>query len=224
MEKLIFDLGCYALDSTEKYLYDDYKVIAVDANVNNIKFCRARYFNFVDKGNLILLNKAISDKDDFLIDFYIAPKLLVWSSLNKEIAERHDKSIHTMVHTITLKTLIEKYGTPYYCKIDIEGADILALESLVGCDKDILPKFISCETECLGVGETTDGLEVINKLHEIGYTKFFIVKQPMSIDIPFKNEPTWYNFEEIREILIKTRNEHHFKMFYDFWYDVYATF
>lgn len=222
MEKLIFDLGCYTLDSSEKYLYDDYKVIAIDANIDNINKCEKKYFDFVKNEKLILVNKAISYKDDLLVDFYIAPDCLVWSSLNKGIAERIKKSNKVVISTITLKSLIEKYGTPYYCKIDVEGADILALESLVGCDKDMLPKIISCETECLGVGETTDGLEVINKLYEIGYSKFFIVKQPKSIDIPFNDEPTWYNYEEICKILTETRDKHHFITFYDFWYDVYS--
>lgn len=222
--KLIFDLGCYTLDSTNKYLNDNYKVIAVDADKENIDLVNERYKNFVENQQLITINKAITLESGDLVDFYIQPNMKVWSSLNKNIAERTQSSIKTTIETTTLKDLINEFGTPWYCKIDIEGADILALISLEDSEKEKLPKIISCETECLGVGETTEGLDVVNQLYKLGYTKFLLKKQPIRTVFSIENNNEWYSFEEIVEQLVDLRRKHYFNEFFDFWYDVYATY
>lgn len=216
--KLIFDIGCHTLDSTYKFLEEGNTVIAVDADINKLFQISSKYYDYIKFKKLILINKAVTDKNDEIINFYIQPNWNVWNSIYKNIAERHDISIKTTVITTTLNNLIDNFGIPEYCKIDIEGADILALESL----NDKLPKFISCESECLGINDNPEPLKVLNKLHELGYNKFYLEKQPSNI--VYTDIREWESYEDFKNKLLQTRQNHKFKYFYDFWYDIFATY
>jgi FkbM family methyltransferase len=114
---------------------------------------------------VILVSDAISDADNQIIPFFLS-KHLVWSSTHRKIAERLEKAEEIKVKTITLKSLIEQYGCPDYCKIDIEGNDVIAVHSLMGLDTK--PKVISVEAECLGVGEQST-INMIDELYNVGY-------------------------------------------------------
>lgn len=216
MNKLIFDLGCAYLESTHKYLERGYNIVAVDAAEFILKYTNSIYKEFISQGQLVVLNKAIYHTNNQCVKFYLQPKEPVWNSLYQNIAERENDSTVVEVNTITLGTLIDKYGIPEYCKIDIEGADILALNSL----KDKLPRFISCESECLGKGDTPEPLAVLNKLHELGYTKFHLEKQPS--ELSYDDIEHWLSYEEVKAELIRVRSKHFFYKFYDFWYDIFA--
>ena len=89
-----------------------------------------------------------------------------------------------------LSYFFEKYGVPYYCKIDIEGYDIVALQSLQTLDK--LPKYISVETECIGEEDVLNEdeiLETLVQLHKLGYNRFKLIDQvslnELQPNIPF---------------------------------------
>ena len=71
-----------------------------------------------------------------------------------------------------------------------------------------------------------NGTEIIDELHTIGYKKFFLKKQYHDSKFTFDiyGEYDWESYEEIKENLLKERENHDFKKYYDFWYDVYATF
>ena len=218
MKKLIFDLGCHDLDSTCNFLKKGYIIVAVDADISKLRLIYNTFNEYIYSGQIILVNKAIYYKEDNIVDFYIQPSQPVWNSLYKNISERENKSYSIKVKTTTLNNLIECYGVPEYCKIDIEGADILALESL----NSKLPKFISCESECLGVNDNPEPLKVLNKLHELGYNKFYLEKQPSNITYTDIHE--WESYEDLKNKLLQTRQNHKFKNFYDFWYDIFATY
>lgn len=225
-DKLIFDLGFYTGDTSLHYLKEGYKVVGVDCNPN-LEIKNDEINNFIENGQLILERKCITNEDNKIVNFYIQPKKMVWSSTNIEIAERHDKSICCQVETITLASLIRKYGTPIFCKIDIEGNDILAIKSLLQIEEK--PLYISCETECIGNNVnpfSIDGLENINALRKLGYTKFFLVKQTHWENYHFNinGNHEWKTYEEILDELIKERFKHNFEHSYTFWWDVYATF
>lgn len=67
---------------------------------------------------------------------------------------------------------------PFYCKIDIEGNDIIALQTIENSDEK--PPYISVETECLGENETIamgKELETLERLYQLGYRRFKLVDQ-----------------------------------------------
>ncbi len=88
-----------------------------------------------------------------------------------------DSNVNTIkVDTITLESLIEKYGTPYYLKIDIEGADILCLKSLLNLKER--PTYISIELLTPNnLGTEVDSLEILCHLKALGYNKFYVSDQ-----------------------------------------------
>lgn len=230
---LIFDLGAYTLDSTSKYFeaLPDNNIVAVEANMEIVEdFLKVKYAHYIESGNLEIVNKAVYDKDGTMIDFYIEDRSLydeeygTWSSIYRNIAERATKSkCSYKIDTVTLSSLIRRYGTPDYLKIDIEGADILVLKDLKRIDE--LPKLISAETECLDNRNSTDGLDVIRALHEGGYTKFFLEDQNTPVvDNVFTYPFVWMSYDECVEKLTELRKSHTFITNYDFWYDVYATY
>ena len=111
---------------------------------------------------------------------------------------------------------------PYYLRIDIEGNDYIAVDML----KDDKPKYISCESECVGESNKTDEdiTRVLNSLINKGYTKFKLVHGASSIDMVMNslfNNNEWQNESSFREMLInKSKPIHN----YTFWNDILATY
>ena len=221
---LIFDVGYHKGESTKKYLQEGYTVIGIECNPKLISYNYKKYSYFIERGKLQLINKAVHDKDDEITDFYICNYNDQWSSCNPEIPYRSNDNVSRIqVYTVTLKTLIKKYGCPYYCKIDIEGNDIIAIKSLINLQE--IPKYISAESECTNYNnkDIIDPYSVLDTLHEVGYSKFNIIQQynggwdGCNIPIPLENL-LFYTYEEIRNKLSELRNNYDFDNKLHFWY------
>jgi FkbM family methyltransferase len=175
---LIFDVGMHKGEDTSYYLYRGFKVVAIDANPSLIEIARNHFSSYGKTNQLILLNFAVSDKDNEEWDFNIS-KATEWSSFKKQISNREGLFQETVkVKTKRLSSLMMKFGVPCYCKIDVEGYDKACLDTL--SDIDEVPKFISVETECLGEFEViTDeqALATLNRLYGLGYSKFKLIDQ-----------------------------------------------
>jgi len=65
------------------------------------------------------------------------------------------------VECTTLGDIVAEHGVPYYLKIDIEEADLDAVESL-GCLKT-LPRYVSAEAH---------STRIVEALHDRGYRRF----------------------------------------------------
>lgn len=215
---IMFDLGFHNGDTSEYYLKNGYKVVGVDCNQNILNAARCKFAKYINKGDLIVLDKCISDKNDDVISFYIST-YPVWSSCNKQIAERIEEAKEVKVETITLLKLIETYGCPIYCKIDIEGNDVYAVRSLGG-HKDI-PQYISVEAECLGIGENST-INMIDELYNVGYRRFFIVDQRGNEDFRFDfyKQYKWFNYDEICKQFDELKKQ---DFNYGVWADIYAS-
>lgn len=153
---------------TEYYLFLGYKVIAVEANNELADKCKKIFESQIKKGNLTIVNKGISDSTG-IKDFYVNEFESQWSSFKKEVGSRNNTPFKKIqVECITLADLIKEYGTPYYCKIDIEQNDILCIDSLLKSPVNFIPEFISVEA---------DNTILIDKLFALGYRKFKMVCQ-----------------------------------------------
>ena len=154
-----------------------HRVVAVDADPRNIEWASKEFHDAVASGQLALVNAAVSDADGHA-EFYLS-KSTVWSSLKAGIAGRLGRSDHRIqVATKRLDGLFRQYGTPCYCKIDVEGYDAVCLKTLEGSDD--LPKYISVESECLSEGESADEelyLRTLKGLQALGYNRFKLVDQ-----------------------------------------------
>lgn len=174
---LIFDLGFHRGEDTSYYLYKGFQVVAIDADPKLVESGRHKFINELSEKRLVLLNRVIDAWDKRDTFFYISQNSQ-WSSVHKEIAERKgNPSFPVRLQAVSLPTLMKEYGVPYYCKIDIEGNDIIALRSLSGIQER--PLYISVETECIGdKTQWKDRIfDTLEELHALGYNKFKLVDQ-----------------------------------------------
>jgi FkbM family methyltransferase len=168
---LIFDIGFHVGQDTEFYLKKGFWVVAVDANPLLIDEGKRKFAEYIDAGRLILLNVGIGQREEKL-PFYVNRQLSEWSSFDKEIGTSRGDYYVIDVPVVTLCSIAIRYGMPYYIKIDIEGHDLMAIQSLR--DMDDKPKYISVEN-----GEA----HMIEELYSQGYEKFKFVNQSRIHDI-----------------------------------------
>jgi FkbM family methyltransferase len=160
--RLIFDLGFNNGDDTAHYLSRGFDVVAVDANPELAEICRRRFAAQIDEGRLRLLNIGIA-KEAGHAEFYVNHRYDAESSFVPTVGQRGGDFSVITVPTTTLSALFEEFGTPYYCKIDVEGHEWLCL-----CDLTATPFYISVEAH---------RLEYLALLYSKGYRQFKIVNQ-----------------------------------------------
>lgn len=162
---LIFDIGVNNGDDSSYYLYRGYRVVGVEANPTLNEALKIRFEREIKDQKFILVEGAIS-LTPAPVRFYINDWIDEWSASNKDIAGRSGLPVTgVVVEGITIESLFEKYGVPFYLKSDIEGGDAVVLESLT---KDTLPSYFSVEATCL---------DYLKKLYEFGYSKFKCIDQ-----------------------------------------------
>ena len=207
---LIIDAGMHKCEDTSYYLKKGFNVVSIDADINLVNKAKSNYKDQINKGTLTILNYALSSEDNEEVTFNISKETL-WNSINAEISDRNG-NFHEQVSVKTqkLSSIIKEYGVPYYCKIDLEGYDNIALKTLLEIEK--LPEFISVETECLGEGQIIteeETLQTLNTLHQLGYRQFKLIDQRTlsvltDIDNTFyKDQPTTFIGKKLKYLSSK---------------------
>lgn len=175
---LVYDIGAHEGEDTEFYLKKGFSVVAVEANPELCRILRSRFGEHEKQGKLTILNAAISDKSDE-IPFYIDKEKSVWSTANISWVTRN-KSLgggnvkEISIATKTLASVMREYGVPYYCKIDIEGNDFIALKSIQ--ELSDIPNFISIESDKQSWQSLIDEFLMFRAL---GYSRYQIVDQSL---------------------------------------------
>jgi len=179
-KKVIVDLGAHKGEDSDFYLKKGFKVIAVDGNEKLYKQVSERFSDAIMEDRFKIFNYAVTDKDNDQITFYENTDNSVWGTIFDSWDSRNKKqgthSVKTTVNTIRLDSLLErelqKDETLEYIKIDIEGADILALRSLSNLKEK--PRFVSLESEKISWDRL---IEEFTILKQLGYTKFKLIDQ-----------------------------------------------
>lgn len=167
-EKLIYDVGANNGDDTAFYLAQGYRVIAIEASPKMAAGLKTRFADEIDRGGVVLLNVGIADRQGQM-QFWVCEDNPDWSSFHREIASRNNSRHHSeIVDVVPFRQVLAERGTPFYCKIDIEGNDRLCLAGL--SDREH-PKYISIEMS------HHDGDRDLTLLRELGYDKFKIISQ-----------------------------------------------
>jgi FkbM family methyltransferase len=186
---LVYDIGAHHGNDTAWYLANGYRVVAVEANPLLAKDLEKTFSDAIKAGNLTVLNVAVAANDNETIPFFISQDN--WrSSAIKSFAEREVAIEQTVELTTTsLSSLFEKYGTPHYCKIDIEGNDAVAIGSLAG--KTNQPSYISCEIACNSLADIQQDNHLlfvtIDALQAAGYTSFQLIDQESLLQLTDEN-------------------------------------
>ncbi len=165
---IIYDVGLHEAQDTEFYLKKGFRVVAIDANPVMVDRARKRFAQKVASGQLVLLNCGIvKEGSGDILDFYVNSTNSEWSSFIRSIAERDGSASSVIsVPCRTLRSVVDEFGKPYYIKIDIEGHDVMALESLIG-SRHIAP-YISVENGKCGT---------LQMLASMGYTRYKYIQQ-----------------------------------------------
>ncbi len=168
-EKLIYDIGVHNGSDTEYYLQRGFKVIGVEANPVMVSEINKKFSAEIKEGRLVLLNVGIAENHGEMV-FWVCETVTEWSSFDKALASRENaKHYPISVQCRTLADVINEFGLPYYCKIDIEGKDRDAITSLLTLEDS--PRYISVEMA------KADGDIDIQNLMKLGYRKFKIINQ-----------------------------------------------
>ena len=197
--ELIYDVGGHMGEDTDFYLKKGFKVVAVEANPVLAEKLKERFQSNLFDGSLVLIDAAIAENTGE-VDFYVNQSFSIWGTIRPEWSERNalfgnNSSELIKVKATSFSDLLGKHGVPYYLKIDIEGADLLCLESFL--DKPDKPRFVSIESEKRSWSALLDEFEMFKKL---GYSRFKIVDQK-NIDRQKPPDPAVegryveYNFE-----------------------------
>jgi FkbM family methyltransferase len=174
-ESLIFDVGMHEGQDTDFYLSKGFRVVAVEASPALCAEVSSRLRSYVDSGQLIIKNVAIAESSG-PITFYLNP-VSVWNTTRPDWSERNRKLGSPATETILVDgvefdELVTKYGAPYYLKVDIEGADMLCIESLAKLND--LPRYVSVESNKTSWSELKREFAVLRSL---GYRRFKVVNQ-----------------------------------------------
>jgi FkbM family methyltransferase len=162
---LIFDLGAHVGADTAHYLSRGFRVVAVEANPD----LAAKLKSWKDK-RLTVEARALSSSPQ-PITLHLPDSIDVWGTTSPEQAEMlHRVGVKTRevtVPTVSLKSLIETYGMPYYIKCDIEGSDTEFLRMLSHLARK--PETISFELTQVSM-EALE--EQLHYLAACGYSRF----------------------------------------------------
>jgi len=175
--KLIFDVGLNIGQDTAFYLSQGHRVVAIEADPTLAEAGRQRFRRDVEAGNLEIVNVGIAAEEGEA-QFWICEGKPEFNSFYEGIAARDGYPHHSItIPTQRFASILDRFGTPYYLKIDIEGHDMLCLADL---RPSSLPKYLSIESECPVDGHpigVEDGLRVLRRLHELGYRRFKLIDQ-----------------------------------------------
>jgi FkbM family methyltransferase len=175
--KLVYDVGFNIGQDTAFYLSRGYRVIAIEADPTLAELGRQRFYRDVQEGNLEIVNVGIAEQEG-TADFWICESKPEFNSFHQGIASRDGYSNHSIqIPTARFASVLKRYGTPYFLKIDIEGNEMLCLNDL---QAPTLPKYIAIESECPVDDQprgAADGLRVLRKLRDLGYESFKLIDQ-----------------------------------------------
>lgn len=184
-DDLIFDVGMHVGEDTEFYLKKGFRVVAIEADPDHARRNAEKFAVEIASGQLTIVNKAIAAKPGVL-PFYRSHHNSAWGTLFDDWYERNkllgDKTAERIeVEAVTMESIYEQYGVPYFLKVDIEGADLLCLEALRS--QSSRPKHISIESDKVSMNNIRHEMELLT---ELGYRRFKVVPQH---DVPLQRCP-----------------------------------
>jgi FkbM family methyltransferase len=194
-DDLIYDVGMHRAEDTEFYLAKGFRVVAVEASPELCEAAAIRLREPVDSGQLTIVHAAIAETEG-PIDLFLNPHTEwnttrpQWSDRNANLGRPSGQVVS--VPGVVFNSLLAEHGTPYFLKIDIEGADVLCIESLRPPD---LPRYLSIESDKLQWSGLLHEFEVLTGL---GYRRFKVVGQHLLPKQRPPNPPLEGNYADRR--------------------------
>jgi FkbM family methyltransferase len=134
------NIGIYTI--LLSHIYPKAKIIAIEASPTIFEMlksnCKLNNLLFPSGSNVLLINKAISDKDNTTAEFYEKHSMSTMlkeflTNLSSTILTNKDQLNKKLVKTVTIDNLVETIGVNEISllKIDVEGAEVLALKGAI---------------------------------------------------------------------------------------------
>lgn len=134
------NIGIYTI--LLSHIYPKAKIIGIEASPTIFEMlksnCKLNNLLFPSGSNVLLINKAISDKDDITTEFYEKHSMSTMlkeflTNLSSTILTNQDELNKKLVKTVTIDNLVETIGVNEISllKIDVEGAEVLALKGAI---------------------------------------------------------------------------------------------
>lgn len=165
---LIYDVGVNDGSDSQYYLRRAKRVVGIEAHPGLIEELQKRFASEIAEGRYVLLNVAVGERDGEF-QFWVCDDHSEWSSFDRRIASRNGARHHEVsVRARPFASILAEHGTPYYCKIDIEGHDRVCLH---GVTRQQVAPYISIEMS------HRDGGSDFELLAGLGYRWFKIVNQ-----------------------------------------------
>jgi len=168
-DRLIFDVGGNDGSDTWYYLRKGFRVVVVEAIPELAESLRTRFSAQIAAKRLVVEQVAIADQEGE-VSMTINDERLEWSSAHGASKASAGANRTVTVPSTTLAALMVRHGTPYYVKIDIEGGELSAVDSLSELPRERLPPLLSFEVN-LSFGE------ILERLYQFGYRSFQLVRQ-----------------------------------------------
>jgi FkbM family methyltransferase len=172
-EDLVYDVGLHKGEDTAYYLQKGYRVVAFEANPDLVREARRRFAAELASGRLEIVSGAVSDSGAATVTFYQNPGMTVWGTIDPGWAARNRAQVNEIdVPVVRFGDHLKRTGTPYFIKIDIEGADRLCLEALAAVSAR--PAMLSIEADKTDLRQVRAELDA---LEELGFDRFAAVQQ-----------------------------------------------
>lgn len=176
---LVFDVGMHLGEDTAFYLSRGFRVVGVEANPRLHAALRRRFAEALADRRLVLEPVAIG-RETGRATLLVNDAVTVWGTLDRGFAERNEPRVGTSepveVPTVALPDLLVEHGVPRYLKIDIEGFDRVALESLFCVPTR--PPFVSVESVATTLAPSVRAVRgELRVLRDLGYRRFAFVNQ-----------------------------------------------
>lgn len=182
---LVFDVGANIGNRVSVFLDCKAKVVAVEPQPACANILREK---FQDK--IQIEQVGLSDAPGEL-EMHIASDPTVSTFDSQYIEETKEKFRYTewkgtiKVPITTLQSLVDKHGTPRFCKIDVEGFELQVLKGLTSAIpyisiEYIVPERTQASLDCIAVLHRLSPSGVFN--YSIGESMQFALQQWMSYD------------------------------------------
>lgn len=204
---LCFDVGANIGNRTKLFLEIEAKILCVEPQ----QVCLQHLYKlFKNNRDVIIVAKAITDREGYA-EISIceeAPELSTLSDKWKNegrFSKDFKWTTTQKVPTTTLDTLIEQYGLPVFCKIDVEGFEVSILKGLT---KPI--PVISFEFTREFFNDTKQCIDLISNLGPVEFNCALGEKMKLLF-------PTWVEPIELYKKLDSLSNK-------NLWGEIYAKF
>lgn len=176
---LIYDVGMHEGEDAAFYLERGFRVVGIEANPAIVARLREKFAREIDDGRLILVDRAVA-RQPGQVRFAVNRTMSVWGSLDPAFIERNSRaglvSDFITVEAMRFADILQRYGVPYYAKIDIEGMDMACIEDLQGIAQP--PRYVSLEsTVTSGHATFARAFTELAHLWALGYRHFKYVDQ-----------------------------------------------